>query len=157
YILLHEYGHIVSTKFKVHPNWQLGFEKGETERDYPFLQQSWKVRKNGYVSAFDESIPFRNDLSQFSEVSFSNSRFREWAGRASGNAIFRAIERTNFPSVLAATRPPEDFAESFASYVHSTVLKRPYQIFVEHGGSRSQSASCWGAQRCRGKEKILRD
>jgi hypothetical protein len=70
--------------------------------------------------------------------------------------VYGELAKTNFPSLYAATRPGDDFAESFASYVHTVVLKRPWDITIAHDGEVvTHVGACWDEPRCADKRRTM--
>jgi len=66
------------------------------------------------------------------------------------------LEKTNFPSLYAATQPGDDFAEAFASYVHVVLQRRPWQILIyQDGALRKEFGACWDEPRCAAKRALL--
>ena len=69
---------------------------------------------------------------------------------------YARLKLTNFPSLYAATAPGDDFAESFSSYVHVVLMRRPWQIGISRDGKPVEIfRSCWGEPRCAAKRKLL--
>ena len=69
---------------------------------------------------------------------------------------YAALEKTNFPTLYAATNPFDDFAESFASYVHTVLMRKPFAVRIYRDGRlEKEYGSCWDQPRCAEKRKIL--
>jgi hypothetical protein len=67
------------------------------------------------------------------------------------------VDQTNFPSLYAAQSLWEDFAESFATYFHVIIDKRPWQIIIEQKGKPEiVIGSCWNEERCRIKKEYMK-
>ena len=70
--------------------------------------------------------------------------------------VYDQWSRTNFPTLYAATNIGDDFAESFASYVHTVIQKRPWEIRLLRDGALEKSYStCWEAPRCVEKRRLI--
>lgn len=69
--------------------------------------------------------------------------------------VYEALAFTNFPTLYAATNHGEDFADSFASYVHTQVLKRPTEVIVETPQGEKRFKPCWNEPRCETKQRML--
>ena len=128
YILLHEFGHIIGLCERGHPPWGLDpTVQGINLEDYPFMDLSWEVRSegSGYISRAATSFPDLYDLQLYAppEDRVSNTFIP---------VAYRWLRRTNFASVYAASSPFEDFAESYASYVHSVMMGNPYKITIKN-------------------------
>ncbi|MBK9022115.1 MAG: hypothetical protein IPL72_20020 [Sulfuritalea sp.] len=149
YILLHELGHVLSIGADIHPLWNLSpKEIGSTAR-YPFFNLSWIVDREAdkYRSRFDANFPQRTSTVYY---------FGAKLAAADMAATYASLKLTNFPSLYAATAPGDDFAESFASYVHVVLMQRPWQITIRHEGKPVASLrACWGEPRCAEKHKLL--
>jgi len=58
--------------------------------------------------------------------------------------------------LYSATRPGDDFAEAFASYVHTVLMRKPWEIRIYANGKQAKVyGPCWSEARCAGKKKIL--
>ena len=66
---------------------------------------------------------------------------------------FDLLAKSNFPSLYATTMPEEDFAESFAMYVHTVMMRRPWELTVRRNGTIvAEFGSCFLDGRCPGKK-----
>lgn len=149
YILLHELGHIFAIGGTVHPSWTAPPEKVKSA-DYPFFLLSWTQApdRKAYVSVFDDKFPQRKDIAYYS------ARARLDASQMLD--VYAALERTSFATLYAATNPFDDFAEAFASYVHSELMGKPWEIRIYRDEKSAKSYRlCWGRPRCREKQAIL--
>ena len=147
YVLLHELGHVLSVGRDFHPSWD---EPVPASLDrYPFAGLSW--------SAHPQAQQYRpngaNGFAQRERLVYYLGARLQAEERA---PVYRALERTAFPSLYAATSPGDDFAESFASYVHVVLLRQPWRITVTEGGEIVQTfGACWGQRRCADKQAML--
>ncbi len=150
YILLHELGHVLAVGGPFHPDWNLAISAIPDER-YPFFDLSWSVdRKNNvYASRFDAELPERKSVVYY---------FGAKLEAASMETVYDHLARTNFPTLYAATHPGDDFAESFASYVHVVMMGKPFEIVISNDGRVvKRYGACWSEQRCAAKRRILED
>ena len=70
--------------------------------------------------------------------------------------MYDELEGTNFPTLYASTHPADDWAESFAGYVHSVLLGKPFEIRIYRGKKLIKAyGSCWEAPRCAEKRKYI--
>ncbi len=148
YILLHEFGHVLSVGGRLHPSWNLPPPKALAKGRYPFFDLSWTVSSEGrYASRFDAQFPERTRVVYYFGAKLDA---REMVG------AYRHLERTNFPTLYAATHPADDFAESFANYVHTVRMGRPFEIRLLHDGRMVKVyRSCWNESRCAAKRAVL--
>lgn len=151
YILLHELGHILSIGENIHPRWDQPPAADSSLDPYPFARLSWEIMNagKGYASLFEKEFPQRKDVVYY----FGAKLYGEQMVK-----VYDQLERTNYPTLYAATSPGDDFAESFVSYVHVVLLKRPLEIRLYRDGKLAKTyKSCWEEKRCEAKRKILEE
>jgi hypothetical protein len=150
YILLHELGHVLAVGADFHPDWNLKVS-AMPEHRYPFFELSWSLDRAGnrYVNRFEQQLPERKNVAYYFGAKLS---------AADMVPAYRHLENTNFPTLYATQHPGDDFAESFASYVHVVMMGRPFEIAIsEDGRVVKRYGSCWKEKRCEAKRKILED
>lgn len=151
YILLHELGHIISIGERIHPQWGQQTNKISLDR-YPFALLSWKYDDQSdsrYISRFETQFPLRKNIVYYFGAKLNGDQM---------TVAYDQLENTNFPTLYAATSPSDDFAESFVSYVHTVMLKRPLEIRVYRDGQIAKTyQSCWEETRCAMKRKFLKE
>jgi hypothetical protein len=147
YILLHELGHVLSVGEDLLPSWALDPKNVKSTREFPFFELSWNIANGKYASLFDAKFPQRKDVVFY------------FGAKLDGAAMvdtYSALEGTNFPTLYAATHPGDDWAESFANYVHVEVMKRPFEIRILKGAKVvKRYGACWQEPRCARKRAIL--
>lgn len=147
YILLHELGHVLSVGANFHPPWTISPKEAGPAQSYPFFGLSWQVKDERYASRFDDAFTLRSDVVYYAQPKLPASRMVE---------VYSQLSRTNFPSLYAATRPGDDFAEAFANYVHVVMMGRPWSITIRRGGEVVQeTGACWEEPRCAAKRRLL--
>lgn len=149
YILLHELGHVLSIDEKFHPPWTLDAKDVPPDADYPYFRLSWTIdrKQNRYVSIFDDAFREREDVVYYAGAKLGAERMV---------AVYDELERTNFATLYAVTRPGDDFAEAFASFVHTELMKRPFAIRIYVRGRLAKTyRSCWRETRCAEKRALL--
>ncbi|MGE0356963.1 MAG: hypothetical protein AB7P08_08615 [Burkholderiales bacterium] len=150
YILLHELGHVLSINRGIHPRWDQEPKSATGEEaGYPFFALSWTVDRAGnrYASRFDRKFPLRRSVVYYLGAKLAA---RDMPG------AYASLARTNFPTLYAATSPGDDFAESFASYVHTVLLKRPWEVSILRDGVPVRRyRTCWQEARCAAKRRLL--
>jgi hypothetical protein len=153
FILLHELGHILGVLTKTHSSWVEWYDNKKINMDYPFQKLSWRLTKdNKIVSLFDDEFPERRVVKVYS---FEKSKLTNHQILPAYNNLIR---HTNFPSLYATQSLWEDFAESFATYVHVVIDERPWQVIIQQDtGSKIVVESCWGDKRCEEKELFMQE
>jgi hypothetical protein len=149
YIVLHELGHILSIGSELHPRWDQPPPPPDDIGKFPFANHSWRIKadRSGYQSVFDEAMPRRRDITYY---------FGAKLEAADMVPMYQQLEGTSFPTLYAATHPGDDFAESFASYVHTQIDRRPWEILLREGGEvRHRFTPCWNAPRCAEKRGMI--
>jgi hypothetical protein len=149
YILLHELGHVLPINENFHPFWGIAPKDVPSTDNYPFFLLSWRIDRadNQYVTVFDGSFPQRKDVVYYFGAKLPADQMV---------ATYDNLERTNFATLYAVTRPGDDFAEAFASYVHTVLMKKPFVIgLYKHGKLAKSYGACWNDERCAGKRKLL--
>ena len=116
--------------------------------DYSFAGLSWlpKPDRSGYLSRFDGEFKLRKNVVYYFGAQMHAERMAQ---------VYAALAKTNFPSLYAATTPGDDFAESFASYVHTVLANRPWEILLSKEGTETaRIGACWNEPRCLRKTKV---
>jgi hypothetical protein len=149
FILVHELGHAIGLGLGAHGFWD---EEGlpPATRDSPFVAMSWRPDGKGwFASKYAERFP------KLVEARFY--RFEQAPLKLSeAEPVYRALGQTDLPSLYGVTNIYDDFAETFAIYVHTRLLGRPYKVEVFEGDRvRYTYASCLVANTCPDKVKAL--
>ena len=121
YLILHEIGHIFHAVQKLQPayidlNWQdadfepYPFNKPELTRKFALGEDYYPLYER--ISFYRPLPPF--DLDDAEEV-------YEW------------LQETSFPSLYGSVNALEDFAETFATYIHTSLLKKPHKVTLKKG------------------------
>ena len=146
YILLHELGHVLSIGEPVHPSWNAD-PKGVDASRYYFFGLSWTVKDGRYASRFEAEFPKRRDVRFY---------FGAKLDGADMLPVYESLEKTSYPTLYAATHPADDFAESFASYVHVAMMGRDHEVRIYRQGRLVKTIGpCWGQARCAYKRTAL--
>ena len=151
YILLHELGHVLSVSLPVHPHWGYSPSTIKDLSVYKFFNESWLLppRSKKYVTRFDRSVlKNRSNIVYYFGAKLKNNEIVP---------MYTNLKKTDFCTLYAATSPFDDWAESFANYVHSVLMKKPFFIKIIKNSKTVESfQSCWGTARCARKEEILK-
>lgn len=149
YILLHEIGHILSIGENIHPRWDQPKSNFNLEH-FPFAYFSWDIGNPDdmrYISRFEKQFTLRKSVMYYFGALLNADQMV---------AVYDQLKETNFPTLYAATYPGDDFAESFVSYVHTVMLKRPLEIRIYRDGIIAKTyVSCWEETRCAAKREFL--
>jgi hypothetical protein len=116
---------------------------------FPFTWESWRtdINANKWYSVFDNQFRLRPEV-----VYYKTPKL----GLDSAESAYGQLSNTSFPTLYGALSPFEDFAESFVSYVHAVVDKRPWQIRLYRGTELKKTFElCWSEPRCEQKRKFM--
>ncbi|HUJ74240.1 MAG TPA: hypothetical protein VL359_05245 [bacterium] len=149
FILLHELGHAIGLGLGVHGFWDAETLPAVT-RDSPFVALSWQVdADDALVSRYATRFPLlvRARFYRFDKAPLELSQAQD---------IYRDLSQTNLPSLYGITNLFDDWAESFAIYVHTRLLDKPYQVQVLQGDQvRATYQSCLQVGTCPEKMAYL--
>ena len=151
FILLHELGHVLGMVSEAHPSW-VDWQSGKpVPLDDPFVALSWLPgRDTPFESRFDEAFPQRKAIRAYA---FDRS---ELSGSDIPETYGNLLHHSDFPTLPAAQNLWEDFAESFATYVHVVLDGRPREARISRDGETVLLApSCWGTERCAPKQAFM--
>ncbi|PJZ29580.1 hypothetical protein [Leptospira kmetyi] len=119
YILLHEFGHVLSVSKKIVPDFR------ERNRNFSIFEFSNGVWETENDSVFDSDFPMRKKLK------FYSSRPIDLA--SNWKNIYPPLEKTSFPTLYSAANGDDFFADSFVSYVHTVLQKKVWNLEVLEG------------------------
>jgi hypothetical protein len=149
YILLHELGHVLAIGEGLHPNWNLATRNVGAMDQFRFSRLSWRMSDGRFASVFDDTFPQRQNVVFYFGAKLDGRDMMK---------TYESLERTNFATLYAATHPADDFAESFANFVHVVVMGKPFDIrFSSDGRVVKTYRDCWDEERCAAKRGILED
>ena len=145
FLLLHEFGHVVTAGGDFLPRWW----EPVPAAAFPFLDLSWGVNAEGRFQPWGGC-----DFDLRGVVDFYGKN------KLHSDAIVTAysgLEGSGFASLYGATNPYDDFAECFATYVHSQLLGRPYVLYVDYDGvPQATLAGFWASPRSSAKLAFMR-
>jgi len=141
-VLLHELGHLIDRDREITPE---SFNYGAVaEPGCGFTCLSWERR-------------WRQRNGDQLRKAFGNLRhgaIKEYVFDLP--KTLQALKRSNFPSLYGAMLPEEDFADSFAMYVHTVMLGLPWEItFRVNGEIKAEIGSCYTEGRCPRKREFF--
>lgn len=142
FLLLHEFGHVLTADGDFLPRWWEPVPEGR----FSYLDLSWVVTPFGrFMPRVDFELRGVVDFYGANQL-FSDAIVTAYAG----------LECSDFPSLYGATNPYDDFAECFASYVHSEMLGRPYVLRVDLDGEpQAYLDSFWASGRSGAKRAFM--
>ena len=149
YILLHELAHVLAINEKIHPSWTIEPKDLASADGYPYFLLSWSISRadNRFVTLFDEAFRQRKDVVYYFGAKLPADQMV---------ATYDSLENTNFATLYSVTSPGDDFAEAFASYVHTVLMRKPFEIRIYQDGKIAKTyKSCWTQKRCAQKRAIL--
>ncbi len=149
FILLHELGHALGYICGAHPAVS-GLETASFQ-DYPFIPLSWQKQDGRIQSRFDGFFPERGQLRFYGA---EPKRFH----LSDAPELYKKVAKTNFPSLYGSLSIHEDFAESFATYMHVIRGRRPWLVEVTASGQAPVTLfSCFADGGCPGKKQFFDD
>ncbi|GBF38119.1 hypothetical protein LPTSP1_11090 [Leptospira johnsonii] len=116
YIVLHEFGHILSETEKIGPSF---FSSKRSFANFEFYKEVWKSEKVSYLD--DSTFTIRPQIRFYSE---SLSLEDNW------EKIYPILSKTPFPTLYSAANADDFFADSFVSYVHVILEKKPWELEI---------------------------
>lgn len=151
FVLLHEFGHAISfAENLVVPDYRILNISSFNSAGY--ASSFWKFDEAGYHSPSDPAFPERKSIQFYRTTKLHLSS----TDNVDVATVYRQLTLTPFPSLQASVDPDEDFADSFATYVHTTIFKKPYEITVHLGSLPALHIdSCWSAKRCQDRRVFL--
>ncbi|MBL8020013.1 MAG: hypothetical protein JNM27_10145 [Leptospirales bacterium] len=113
FILLHELGHVASQLSHTMPP----FTEEHLSLNSHFAKLSWTTP---VVTRFDAEFPERGRVKFYRRPPpFPMSAAKD---------IYAKLAKTDLPTLYACVDPHEDFAETFALYIHTVLMKKPYTV-----------------------------
>lgn len=149
YILLHEFGHILAIGEDFHPPWDAPQKTADALQQYPFAAVSWKIN----AQTFQYEPLIAQDGFDCAPVHYYSEQPKLPTSKA--ESCYRALEQTAFVSLYASTNPFDDFAETFAFYVHRILLKKPWSMEIGNSTQVYRYEPDWADKRFDRKRTII--
>ncbi|BBB59884.1 hypothetical protein UNDKW_1611 [Undibacterium sp. KW1] len=148
FLLLHEFGHVMTANSEFLPDWWIGSQKFKSTEEYSFLSLSWQIAMNGdIIPLLRHDFEHRKNLHFYSDQQVAGDLIPD---------IYKALEKTGFSSLYAATNAYDDFAEAFAMYVHSVMMGKPYRLSIRSGDEIiMEVADYWSSPRARSRKQLF--
>ena len=147
YLLLHEAGHLIGAANWAHPDWN---KRGHPKK-WPFTRLSWIEPERGWKlkSKYDNIFTNRNKLKfyAFQKASLTSENIGE---------TYDQWLKTDFVSLYASINIYDDFAETYAMYVHVVLQKKLFKIkIVKEGKVVKIFTNPILEKRCENKKKYM--
>lgn len=148
YLLLHEFGHVLSAGRNLLHDWWLDAQSLRGAGEYHYLPLAWQIlEEKSVVPLLENDFQLRPDIVYYHGARMQGSQMAH---------AYRQLQGANFATLYAATSVHEDFAESFASYVHVVMLGKPQAIRIEKDSQLLlQFDGYWEAPRSADKRALL--
>lgn len=148
FLLLHEFGHVLTTGQRFLPIWWLGPEAMKPTADYAFLQLAWEIGlEKKIVPRREEEFAGRSAVSYYGSQGLDDDAML---------AIYEGLQRTSFPTLYASTNAYDDFAETFATYVHTVLMRKPFHLRIcSDGIIKLEHEDFWSSARSGPKRAFM--
>jgi hypothetical protein len=145
FLLLHEFGHILATMTDLCPqDWSFSLPKLAGH----FGKLSWQTSGSKAIRP-EQNFPHREKISFYRQPTLHASQALD---------LYRDLARTSFPTLYASMDVQEDFAECFATYVHTELLGQPYHMQLTIAGTPAyRSDDFWASPRASEKKRYMRN
>ncbi len=149
YILLHELGHVVAINTDIHPAWDREDDQLDLSK-YPFTALSWSLKDKELISQFQRVAP------KYRPYKTLNYYYGERLDNSEMIPIYNFLSLTNIPTLYGVMNTGDDWAESFVTYAHSVLMKKPFKLtIVKEDKVIYEHQLCYFNANCPGKLKYL--
>jgi hypothetical protein len=125
FLLLHEFGHVLTAGRRFLPIWWLPPDFMTATADYEFLQLGWEISaEKEIVPRAEEDFAGRGAVSYYGDAELDDHAML---------AMYQSLQQTSFVSLYASINAYDDFAETFATYVHCVLMKKPFRVRIYRG------------------------
>lgn len=145
FLLLHEFGHVLTADAGFLPPWWAKVP----DAPFPFLDLSWEVAPlGGFLPRPGRDFALRGSVDFYGNNKLPNDAIL---------SAYAGLEGSDFPSLYGATNPYDDFAECFATWVHSEVMQKPFVLRVAIDGvPQATLDGFWASPRSSAKRTFMR-
>ncbi len=150
FLLLHEFGHVLTAGKQFLPIWWLPPDAMKPASHYEFLRLGWQIDADKRI------VPKREeDFAERTGIFYYDTKGLDDAAMLSA---YRALQDTTFPSLYASTNAFDDFAETFATYVHTVMLGKPARVrIVSDDAVHLERESFWESPRSGPKRAFMQE
>lgn len=150
FLLLHEFGHVLTAGKQFLPIWWLPPDAMKETGDYDFLRLGWQI--NGEKRIVPKA---EEDFAERTGIFYYDTKGLDDAAMLSA---YSALQGTTFPSLYASTNAFDDFAETFATYVHSVMLGKPARVrIVSDDAVHLERDNFWASPRSADKRAFMQE
>lgn len=150
FLLLHEFGHVLTAGKQFLPIWWLPPDAMKETGDYDFLRLGWQINGDKRIVPKAEE-----DFAERTGIFYYDTKGLDDAAMLSA---YRALQGTTFPSLYASTNAFDDFAETFATYVHSVMLGKPARVrIVSDDAVHLERDNFWASPRSADKRAFMQE
>jgi hypothetical protein len=148
FLLLHEFGHVLTAGRRFLPIWWLPRDFMTSTSDYEFLQLGWQISaEKEIVPRAEENFAGRQAVSYYGDAQLDDHAML---------TIYQGLQGTSFASLYASTNAYDDFAETFATYVHFVLMKRPFRVCIYRGAVvEHETEDFWSSSRSTPKRAFM--
>ena len=145
FLLLHEFGHVLSADASFLPRWW----EPVPDAPFDFLDLSWETTPlQRFLPRPGADFELRAAVDFYGQNKLDNDAIL---------SAYAGLEGSSFPSLYGATNPYDDFAECFATWVHSEILQRPFRLRVDFDGvPQGYLDGFWASPRSAAKRAFMR-
>lgn len=145
FLLLHEFGHVLTADASFLPRWW----EPVPDAPFAFLDLDWEVGPLQRLTPRPGAdFALRNAVDFYGKNKLDNNTIL---------TAYGGLEGSRFPSLYGATNPYDDFAECFATWVHSEIMQRPFKLRVDFDGvPQAYLDSFWASPRSSAKRAFMR-
>lgn len=150
FLLLHEFGHVLSADASFLPRWW----EPVPDAPFAFLDLCWEANPlggslGGFMPRPGMDFRLRAEVDFYGKNKLDNNTIL---------TAYASLEGSRFPSLYGATNPYDDFAECFATWVHTEMLNHPFRLRVDFDGvPQAYLDSFWASPRSAAKRAFMRE
>ena len=150
FVFLHEWAHVLAATEGHHPSWDAKVRTSYSKGNFPLI--SWNIDNKAAVSR--KTLALSKDWQAVRKDLVFYQKPRIPAAQMQG--VYQQLVRTSFPTLYAGTNVTDDFADSFALYVHSRLLGDPFRLKIVQGtNTLLKMGPCWDEPRCAAKSQYF--
>ena len=148
FLLLHEFGHVLTAGSGFLPDWWRMPDGIRVADDYDFLPLAWDIDGDNRIRPrLEEDFAGRDRVRYYGEPQLDGADMLP---------VYASLQQSSFPTLYASTNAYDDFAESFATYVHCVLLRRPWRArILRDGAVQHATDDFWASGRSAPKRAFM--